>query len=416
MKKLVSLLLIFAFVLSGCTPGAPEDQYYAENDHLTVDKSRLYGFAEPFYEMRGDTQDFQVVGFDAKVMVGQLQALGATSVRFMFPQRIFSKYAMYGENDFEIEIDEEIGTYLKECLALLKAAGIRHIIGEAAIYPKPQGFAGGYLSLTVPSREEECYADWCALLREQWKTLAAAFPEITYWEMGNETNSYAYLSPVSGRFTLQEQAAINTDLMYYASQGIREGNPDAITVTPGWTSLGTMTQHADSLTDVGYSIPVFLEQIYQNIASGEFPYGETKSTEIEDYFQCIAYHPYEYHDWSGWQAGNERVFDVIEKYDAVRRKILFTEMGWPDYGDEEEMALHETRIRELYEISAAMPQVETVCYFRLYDCEYASQWGSLAERSFGVFFEPESPEGSFAPKQKAFVIQEIFGGTGTLTQ
>lgn len=422
MKKLACLFLSFLLLALGCTggedPGTNPDEesppYYAENDHLTVDKSRLYGIAEPFWEKKENSEEFQVKGFDKEVMTGHLEALGTTSVRFMFPQKIFKKYAMYGENDFEIELDSEIEAYLKECLALLSDAGVKHIIGEAAIYPKPQGFAGGYLSLTVPSREEKCYADWCALLSELWRTLAASFPEITYWEMGNETNCYSYMSPVSGRFSFEEQAAINTDLMYYASKGIRAGNPNAYTVTPGWTSLGTMTEYADSLTDVGYSIPLFLEQIYKNIASGEFPYGETKSTEIEDYFQCIGYHPYEYRDWSGWVEGNERVFEVIDKYDTVARKVLLTEMGWPDYGDPEEMAKQEIWIAELYERCAAMPQVETVCYFRLYDCAYASQWGSGAERSFGLFTEPEEEGGVFAPKQKAVVLQEIFGGTKPL--
>lgn len=78
------------------------------------------------------------------------------------------------------------------------------------------------------------------------------------------------------------------------------------------------------------------------------------------------------------------------------------------------MTKQEIWIAELYERCAAMPQVETVCYFRLYDCAYASQWGSGAERSFGLFTEPEEEGGAFAPKQKAVVLQEIFGGTKPL--
>lgn len=425
MKKFIAVLLI-CMLFSGCGQEKPQEKpsedpekppvtsYYREDDYKTVDKTRLYGIAEPFWEKKENSQEYQVYGFDKKVCVAHMKALGTVTVRFMMPMDIFSKYAMYGPDDFEIALNQTIVAEFKDCLRLLKEAGICHIIGEVPVYPKPQGFSGGHWALTVPERGDEYYGDWCLLMTELWKTVTAAFPEIMYWEMGNETNQFSYLSPVDGKFSLIEQAAVNTDLMYYAAKGIRAGNPAAVPVTPGWTSLGTMTAYADTLTKQGYSIPLFLEQIYKNIASGDFPFGAHKSTTIDDYFQCIAYHPYEYYNWNGWVEGNERVFDIIERYDTVMRKVFFTEVGWPDEASQSIAAQNEIKIAQLYARAEKMTPVESVCYFRLYDCFYAAQWGGVSERTFGLFREPEDEGDEFIPKRIAYVAQEIFGGSGAL--
>ena len=62
-----------------------------------------------------------------------------------------------------------------------------------------------------------------------------------------------------------------------------------------------------------------------------------------------------------------------------------------------------------------MRYVESCLWFRLYNCEY--DWANLGanspEKTYGVFYEPTKTQG-FMPKQKAVVMQEIFGGTGDL--
>ncbi len=60
--------------------------------------------------------------------------------------------------------------------------------------------------------------------RTSRKTIAALFPEITWWEVGNEWNHDPFRHPEdhlsSGMkcvFTWKQKATIATDLMYYAA-------------------------------------------------------------------------------------------------------------------------------------------------------------------------------------------------------
>jgi hypothetical protein len=421
-KKILSFFIVLVLLtLFGCSAEENNNEkeiasnYYKENDYLTVDKSRLYGIAEPFYEKRTDNDNFQVIGFNSNIAIDLLKATGTKTIRLMLPQSIFTKYAMYGENDFEIELDSDIVAYFKNVIKDLIAAGINHIICEAAIYPKPEGFNGGYVNLSVPERDDECYYNWCLLMQKQWQIIAATFNEITYFEMGNETNTHSYMSKYSGEtYSLIELAAINTDLMYYASKGIKEGNSKAYSVTPGFSSLGTMSVYSDELTSVGYSIALFVEEIYKNIISGNFPYGENKSADVDDYFQAIAYHPYELTHWQDFSANNKRLYSIIEKYDDVKRKVFITEMGWADNNENSLLEEQIIKINQLYSICKnELDFIESVCYFRLFNCKYASNWGSFYETTYGLFNEPDNLNG-FVPKMKATEIKKIFGGAGDL--
>lgn len=330
----------------------------------------------------------------------------------MIPANIFTRYMMFGPDDFEIELDADMVAYFKGIINDLRDSGVENIILQAVVYPKPTGFAGGYQSLTVPSRTDDVYGDWCLLLEEQWRVLAETFYEINYFEVGNETNQHAYLYKANGgQFTEDEICAINTDILYYANRGLVRGNQYAYCVTPGFTSLGTLKSSADSM-DTGTSIYETLDGIYKNIKSGNFPYGNTKSTNVEDYFKVIGLHTYEYNDWKNFQSNMTRVINLINGYDNGR-KIFITEMGWPDFGTEENLTLYETRVAEMYDVFNALNQVETACYFRLYNCDYALNWGGAGEESFGLFTEPTQSSG-FVAKPFAKALQAKFGGNGNL--
>lgn len=62
-----------------------------------------------------------------------------------------------------------------------------------------------------------------------------------------------------------------------------------------------------------------------------------------------------------------------------------------------------------------LPFVESVLSFRLYECEYAATWGGREQTYFGFFREPTGDKG-FSPKDKAYKLQEIYGGTGDLAK
>ena len=107
-----------------------------------------------------------------------------------------------------------------------------------------------------------------------------------------------------------------------------------------------------------------------------------------------------------------KVINLINGYDNGR-KIFITEMGWPDFGTEENLTLYATRVAEMYDVFNALNQVETACYFRLYNCDYALNWGGAGEESFGLFTEPTQSSG-FVAKPFAKALQAKFGGNGNL--
>ncbi len=72
------------------------------------------------------------------------------------------------------------------------------------------------------------------MLEESWRTMAALFPQVAIWEVGNEWNLNAFLHPdgfldtdMSQPFTADEKMDIAVDMQYFAAKGVRAGNPKA---------------------------------------------------------------------------------------------------------------------------------------------------------------------------------------------
>lgn len=133
-------------------------------------------------------------------------------------------------------------------------------------------------SQAVPSRNTTIGSDYMLFLeryRTSWKTITQTFQNITIWEIGNEFNNDDFLHPqrpnpdaTSQNFTTQEKADITTDLLYYGSLGIHEGNPNATTV------LGGLAH--DPNNDVYNDIKDFLEKVYSNIKKGSMVQHESR--------------------------------------------------------------------------------------------------------------------------------------------
>jgi len=180
-------------------------------------------------------------------------------------------------------------------------------------------------SQTVPRRnmtEGSTYRMFLDVYEESWETLAREFQNITMWEIGNEFNMDAFLHPQgfnetipdSPRFSVQEKANITTDLLYYGSLGVHEGNPKAKTV------LGGLAPHP--------SIADFLDRIYKNIKSGRWP-----SIDPDDYFQIACWHPYlsdKKPTESNWVSPNKAIHDVMESHGDGDKRVVFSEMGYSD--------------------------------------------------------------------------------------
>ncbi len=267
MKKLFCLFLSALCILGVTACGGEETP-------PTADKTHMYGFFEPLWEKRANSNEDQVIGFNRDVTVDLMGAMGCNSFRMMFPASIFSKFIVdYEDGTIEVELDEEMVPYFHESIEKLHSARIGFIVGEGIVLPPfvtdaGQSVPAGMLGVPVYGTDA-CYETWSEAVSEAWTLLVSEFDEITYWEMGNEYNADAFFHPATynpdtkqGGFAIDESAAANTDYMYFANRGILAGNSEAVTLTPGWTSLGNMASR---------EIEYFLGYVYDNIKSGDFP-------------------------------------------------------------------------------------------------------------------------------------------------
>jgi hypothetical protein len=201
------------------------------------------------------------------------------------------------------------------------------------------------------------YMKFLERYKSSWKTLSAAFPNITLWEIGNEFNINAFLHPPDfpkSNFSLQEKADITTDLLYYGSLGVHEGNPKAKTVLGGLAP------------DNGIAgIALFLEKLYINIKSGRWP-----STNPDDYFQIACWHPYLFHEEptiSNWVNPNKAVYSVMERYGDGDKRVFFSEFGYSDCNISQENI--SKYLLEAFKLAGAFPWLETIYWFRLIEPE-----------------------------------------------
>lgn len=251
--------------------------------------------------------------------------------------------------------------------------------------------------------EGSYYLSWLNDLETTYYNLVKAFPEIEYWEIDNECNNDDFMPALGGvAFDLEEKAEVYYDMMYFASKGIHRANPNAKTVMGG-----LIVSNAQS----------FLESIYDCIeGKGSW------STNPDDYFQVGCWHPYLV-DYNHEQFVNlnNKIYNVIKTREGKDKKVFLTEIGWSEntgVNIENQCAY----IKDMYKTCKDdLPYVESAHYFRMYD-EYASTWGSDAEKTFGLFYDPitekvvESGEKIYLaqPKSTAYIYQECAGGSGDL--
>jgi hypothetical protein len=218
-------------------------------------------------------------------------------------------------------------------------------------------------SQAVPIRNTTTGSNYMLFLekyRTSWKTIAQTFQNITAWEIGNEFNSDAFLHPQgfnpvskSPNFSTQEKADITTDLLYYGSLGISEGNPKATRVLGG---LAPYPNIADT--------EAFLKGIYDNIWSCQWP-----SVNPDDYFQEVNWHPYlqdEEPTESNWVSPNKAIHDTMKEYGDEEKRVIFSEFGYSNKTvSQEDVQNYLLKAFQLAEDN--FPWLETIYWFRLID-------------------------------------------------
>lgn len=376
MKKRIAIALTLILILScfaGCAPKEEPDTY-------TADQSYIYGMCYIAFEGVGN-------GIDYEKAFELMHNLGVKSIRHWMHMTWFL------DEDFQVK--QSNVDLMKDIIAQAQKYGIQ-LIGMSHRNINKYGPAHENDKI---SRSSDYYAEWISNYERGWYELARLFPEITIWEIDNETNNNDFMHDAEGgSFSLQEMADISTDLFYYGSKGVHAANPEATTVMGGF---------------VTWSGSGFLEKVYQNILSGEFGEG---STNPDDYFQALAWHPYtSLFNAESFVRDNQALYDIAYRYEGKHKTVYFTELGgWDQRLSPEQAAGY---IKELYAAAERLPFVESMHYFRAFDniIDNNSQWGLFADPNpdrndmiNGVRVNPGMP------KLSAYAYQEVAGGSGSL--
>lgn len=459
-KKALCGILALVCVLSlflGCTQGSDSGDTET-GEKTSVERELVFGLGEPLVSSN-------VKNFNLEKTIQLIGAIGAKSYRMWFtPTDVFSDWSWT-----EVSSDASLSSLPKNTIAKyndifaqLEDAGVKEITGMGNFFPVTPSTRTGTGKL-VPEYGTNDYQQFLDQIEIIWKTMASSFPQITHWEVGNETNHTAFVQRAdNANMSYSELLAVTTDLMYYARRGVLAGNPDAVVITPGFAPV---TSYYD---DNGKSVPLkngiqavklAMEGIYENISGGKFPYGEDPDTDPDNYFDGVAWHPYDLgtvgyantndpsvqtFDIDLWVDANNAVYEVMKENGDGDKEVWFTEFGLSTKAANlTETVADDTDIlrycvdnkyyktTEAYEeqqaefvqeyfnamLSDEMHYVHACHFFRLYGCTTDYSWNGFTVLYYGIFLEPdETLNRGYYPRSKAYTLQRIYGGTGDLAK
>lgn len=408
MRKLLSILICIIIMLTSVSCNKKS------SDGVFEDQNDLYGVCYIAWE--------EVVGhggnLDEEKIANLIKNLGAKSVRVWMRA-----------NDFMTSSTQMIDNNVIRMKNILKTLTDNEIAVIGMNGRSFNHYSNG--SSYAPLTSDEHFEEYISEYSTTWYNLVSAFPEIEYWEIGNEPNNkreYYYLENNKYQLALmsfEQMAEVFTQELYYASQSIHLANPEAKTI------LGGITESA-GLGLGEYSNAQFLQEVYNNIYSEN-----SLSKNPDDYFECVAWHPYTWtFDEDYFVEKNNEIYRVILDNENKGKKVFLTEFGWSENKkSQEEVA---TYIERFYKtVESKMPYVESACIFRLFNDVAERSWIGDNEQSayhmatFGLFADPviydrwqdyhidlNTEEKIIlkkgAPKPAAYAFQKMAGGKGAL--
>lgn len=427
MKTYIRLLImIFLVVAAGCQ-GANGLKQKAEEQpkpkfgpYPNIDRSRIYGMGYAVTLLRfydGFSHQQAVEGMEIMKM------LGAKTWRcWMHTQMLLNDPVTPNEEKVKV-IKEYIRIAQKDDIVVI---GMNHNWFNGIADPNAAGYGD---DLAMPERDITPGSGYMKLLdnyRISWKTIANLFPEISTWEVGNEWNLSMFMHPLDylktggqHEFTWEEKADITIDMLWAANEGIREVNPGATIImpaaAPAWREDGQKIfegREVAGLNLTSSGMPAFLYMLYERIKSGQWP-----STEPDDYFDALAWHPYFQSKPidQKWVELNDDVYAVACYFGDEGKPVYLTEWGVSEGGYAKRIERNAEYLVNGYKlIEEQMPYVVTMNYYRLYmdrSSEQINDPSGPALAYFGLYTEPE--EGN-KPRLKAIKYQEAAGGKGDL--
>ncbi|MBR2540629.1 MAG: hypothetical protein IKE85_07400 [Mogibacterium sp.] len=389
-----------------------------------MNSDRFFGVGEPLIQRQRDH------GINAIKALDLIKALGCNAYRNWMDLTVILKDPSTPDMDSVREYTEFLNRAKELDIEITSMSGIWFLPEGCR---QKQGYAMPARDLT----EGSLYMQALEMLEESWCTMAALFPQVDIWEVGNEWNLNVFLhpdgfldTPGMKPFTADEKMDIAVDMMYFSAKGIRRSGSKAkiASFSPALSTPGLGGDMPDYLP-VMYGVAWTLDKIYSRIKSGKF-----WSDNTDDYFDILAWHPYVFTNRECedkdlfydvdepdqlWKSYNDAAYKVMKKYGDGHKQVLMTESGFTDFGNPEWEKRYAGYNKKMIEIARELPYVRTLHNFRLLN-ENAmlqragvedNQIGGLSEVYFGIFTDPE--EGC-RPRARAYAIQEMTGSTADL--
>lgn len=382
-----------------------------------MERNRLYGLGEPM------TRDVLEGRTTSEKIVEILNDIGVTAVREWMTPVMYPEDPNYESNCKAFD----------KTLALFEKYDIE-VTGMGT--PTMPGKLDSEEFLELPERDLTEGSDYSEVLKqteENWERIAARFPYIKQWEVGNEWNFPLFLHPIGWKagdpaYSIEEMMLYACDLMYVSTRGIRRGNPDAKVVSFSPTP-DAMHHYLPQGVPITYGIPVCLDIMYRTIESGQ-----SFSTNTDDYFDMVAWHPYlstqmgyEPYDITYpateiyltddmpdalWKSYNDMAYHIMVKHGDGHKKVLLTEFGFSDCWNDEREKQQAALIPKCFELLRQMPYVKTCHFFRLFEEEGTNSGdnGIFTNESEGKFGIVRESFHDYEYREKAKVLKKVYHG------
>lgn len=412
MKKFIAIVLsaVCAFstlmFLSGCKK---DDKY----ENIKQDEY-LFGVCNLTSDQLPGIIDTHV---NNEWSANKIGALGAKSTRLW----IYMGYHINRDpNGNTLYLNKGNCEILHDYISKLKANGVERFVGMITSFVTPYEFNCSD-STAVPSvyDDYDIYIKFLDIMSNAYAMLAKEFPEINFWEIGNEPDishgswfhkkGYTSDNASNYKFTTDEGAHITADLCWYARRAILKVNSEAKIVSPGLTCSSYNDESAQ-----------YLSAIYEKIKSGYLPTAEKYSDKDPDnYFDILAWHPYP-PDTDKFLEANKKMYQVAIDNGDEGKPVFLTEFGFSDrrFGgvsaerdtDGVQKNIADMAVKMLDLIKTELPFVETAFMFRLSNvAEFYRE--ESEENSFGLFYSPDDDaEWAGKPKPIAISLFEYFNG------
>ena len=383
---------------SGNTETAPVLASTTDTSLKSINRDNMLGFCELPAEFGGGATEPETT---MEYVANTCKAFGAKSFRvWMHHKMVFTRDA----NSDELRFKEDVVAKFHEYFRLLTEAGVTQICVMNHQFILPWDFYD-QTAQCVPNPwggEYEYYIRTLKIYEQAYIMLQTEFPEITYWEVGNEFEAVQFLHKggwVSGSsantYTIDETAHIYADLSWYANRGLKSVNPASVTVAPGASAQSR--------------VPQLIRMVYSKITeSKSVPTGEPfYDPDPDHYFQIMAWHPYAHKDTDKIMRQSDEIYSIMQEYGDGDKKVWFTECGFSNSEHADDETMIDKYTYYLDEI-AKKPYVESIFIFRI-----TNLWNfkdNELETNYGVMYAQADPVNKGKPKYQALAIYKWFYG------